>query len=165
MLTLSYLGEAKSLNLDENTLKLLIVRRPVSGIPKGFVHVPHLSPSNELFERTQMWKENKFKDDEIKTLEETGVSPDSKDAWWTLYVRDFTWELNNRKDMIKALNRLKSLLKEGKEVFLFCYCKDTYRCHRSLVGEHMKSLGFEVDFRDKEDEGDNKKSIQMSIFD
>lgn len=162
MLTLSYLGEAKSLNLDKNTLKLLIVRRPVNGIPNGFIHTPQLSPSNELFEKAQLWKANKFNDEDIKYLKERGVSPESKDAWWILYKRDFSLEVNNRKDMIKALERLQILLKEGKKICLFCYCKDVNRCHRGIIGQHIKSLGFEVDFRDKEDK---EKLIQMSIFD
>lgn len=165
MLKLAYLGEAKKLDLNPDILKLLIVRRPVGRIPNGFIHVPQLSPSNELFEKTQLWKANKFKEEEREILKSKDISPLSEDAWWIFYEKEFNRELRSRKDMVEAINTLQERLKEGKSIYLFCYCKDVHSCHRGLVGAYLKSLGIEVDFREIEEEIVTEKNKQISIFD
>lgn len=81
-----------------------------------------------------------------------------KEDWWHLYEDRFVTEIKERKDMVRSLNRLDQLLKEGKVVRLFCYCKHVWFCHRSLIGNEMKSRGHEVDFRPVE------IVEQMSLF-
>ncbi|MDF2880001.1 MAG: hypothetical protein K0R54_558 [Clostridiaceae bacterium] len=146
ILHLAYLGEAKKLNLSENTKKFFIVRKPVGGIPKGFIHVPQLSPSIELFDKTQKWKKNEFNDDEIKELKTNNISLTDKSAWLYFYKTEFYYELNNRPDMVRALNNLMYQLDEAEEIYLFCYCKNLEECHRYLIGQFIQNKGYKVDY-------------------
>ncbi len=134
MLYLAYLGKATKLAINDKVPKLLIVRKPMSGIPKGFIHVPQLSPSTELFNNSRRWKENHFHSDEKILFDEMKVSSQDKDAWWSLYVPAFERELDERSDMKSALQRLEERLSNGEDIYLFCYCKNVDRCHRLLVG-------------------------------
>lgn len=163
MLYLAYLGESRSMEFKENSKKLLIVRKPQGKIPDGFIHVPQLSPSLKLFSKTQLWKKNQFSDKEKMFLEDKEVSWEDSDAWWTLYEGLFMEETKTRPDMVRAIERLKQCLKEGQDIYLFCYCKDVNRCHRTLIGSIIEEAGYEVGFRDK-----TSKSIensQISLFD
>lgn len=146
MLYLGYLGEAKKIDIKDDALKLLIVRRPPKVIPKGFIHTPHLSPSVDLFKATQRWKKGDFTPKEQHWLKKQNIEID-ENAWWELYRVKFNYELENRPDMKKALNRVEELLREGKDIFLFCFCKDTNKCHRLLVGKHIERKGYEVNYR------------------
>lgn len=151
MLYLAYLGESKKIVFHENDLKLLIVRKPVSGIPNGFIHVPQLSPSLPLFEQAQIWKKGVFQKEDTAYLHSIQIAEDDTEAWWFLYEREFNRELVTRPDMVRAIKRLGTQLKDGVNIYAFCYCKNVCRCHRGLLGEHMKKLGFKVDFRKKEE--------------
>lgn len=166
ILYLAYLGESKKIDFDENARKLLIVRRPVNGIPAGFIHVHQLSPSIALFKKTRKdWKQGIFSDDEKEYL----ISLDNlinEKSWWHLYKREFINEMNTRQDMKQALNRLKTLLNKDIPIYLFCYCKDVCRCHRCLIGEYFESNGYQVDFRYKyKEEPLLNPEIQLSLFD
>jgi uncharacterized protein YeaO (DUF488 family) len=136
LLILSYLGEAKKFEL-ENGLNLLVVRNPpidengLIKIPPYFVHVPQLSPSKQLFNDTQSWKKESSE----------------KIEWWHLYEKRFLREMNERLDMVRALDRLDTCLKQDELVRLFCYCKDVCYCHRRFVGTEMQNRGHVVDFR------------------
>ena len=166
MLKLAYLGEAKKLNLPSNTLRFLIVRKPVSGIPVGFIHVPQLSPSLPLFEQTQVWKKGMFTESEKIRLTELGVSTEDPFAYWTLYEESFNQEMVNRPDMVRALQRLGERLNNGEEIYAFCYCKDVCRCHRGLIGRFMEENGFQVDYRKSAVKEKEKVVLnQLSLFD
>lgn len=166
MLYLAYLGESKQLKLEENILKLLIVRKPVSGIPAGFVHVPQLSPSLPLFDQAQSWKKQITRPQDIDYLRSIQKNENDSDAWWFLYANGFKKEMQSRPDMVRAIERLMEQLKQGKDIYVFCYCKDVCRCHRGLLGEGIEAKGFSVDFR-KREVLDNKSSSvqQLSLFD
>lgn len=163
MLYLSYLGEAKKIEFKETDKKLLAVRKPVSGIPKGFIHVPQLSPSLPLFEQTQIWKRGIFKEVDKAFLKSIGQSIEDPTAWWFLYEQAFNKELVARPDMVRAIKRLSIRLTEGEEIYVFCYCKNVCRCHRGLIGTYMKEKGFDVDFRIKK-EVKEKTTEQLSLF-
>lgn len=155
------MGESKKLEIPENTLKLFIVRKPVNGIPKGFIHTPQLSPSLELFEKTQeKFKKNIFNKEEIEYLYSINKLNEEK-SWWYLYERAFKKELNERPDMVKAVSKLKKLLTENKEIYLFCYCKDVQYCHRRIVGEFLEEQGFVVNYRFKEKESDSTEQLEL----
>lgn len=141
-LTLSYLGESKK-QMDKDSIRLLIVRKPPIKIPEGFIHVHQLSPSIELFSQAQEWKQQ-F---------------ECKEDWWGMYEERFLNEMKTRKDLVRALDRLEQRLKEGKNITLYCYCKDVAFCHRRYIGEEMERRGFEVDFRRL------VKQEQLSLFD
>jgi uncharacterized protein YeaO (DUF488 family) len=167
MLHLAYLGESKKIVVDNNTLRFLIVRKPVSGIPEGFIHVPQLSPSLPLFEQTQIWKKGIFKEKDIAYLHSIQKTKTDPEAYWFLYEKEFKKELVTRPDMLRAIKRLEERLNKGVEIYAFCYCKNVCRCHRGLLGEHMQDKGFEVNFRKKEEPLSTftKPLEQLSIFD
>lgn len=147
MLHLAYLGEAKKIDHLDQLKKYLIVRKPVHGIPRGFIHVPELSPSLSLFEQAQLWKQNIFTKEELEKLPNQ-IASSKKEVWWSLYVDRFKKELVERSDMVLALRNLSKELSAGEDVWLFCYCKDVHYCHRGLIGEYGKTLGWMVDFRE-----------------
>ena len=161
MIYLAYLGESKKLEFKENNVKYLIVRKPVSGIPKGFIHLPHLSPSAELLENAQRWKRKEFNNEEKLKLLKQKIDTESNDAWWILYKPIFEKELETRKDVKKGTEIIKSDIQNGIDVYLFCYCKNVDRCHRVLVGEYLEQMGFEVDFRKKKIEEENFCQLNM----
>ncbi|PLS18939.1 hypothetical protein CVD28_00635 [Bacillus sp. M6-12] len=168
MLHLAYLGESKQIIVDSNTLRMLIVRKPVSGIPGGFIHVPQLSPSLQLFDHNRKtWKQGLFTEEDIAYLHSIQQTEDDPEAWWFLYEREFNKELVSRPDMVRAIERLGERLKQGVEIYTFCYCKNVCRCHRGLLGKHMQDRGFEVDFRKKQEPmlPVTKPLEQLSLFD
>lgn len=160
MISLAYLGEDKHLNLDKSVKKLLIVRREPDPFPKGFIYVPQLSPSTDLFNKTQRWKKGNFTKKEMLIISDFN-NIESNDYWWYLYKDAFNLELNCRNDMKLALERLINL-SESEDIYLFCYCKDTCRCHRGLVGEYLVLRNIAVDFRIKKD--NEIKSEQVNLF-
>jgi len=161
MIYLAYLGEAKKLEHGNNSKKYFIVRRPVSGIPKGFIHLPHLSPSAELLENAQRWKRKEFNDEERLKLLKKYIDIESDDAWWVLYEPIFRKELEIRKDVRKGIEIIRKDIQDRRDVYLFCYCKDVDRCHRVLVGEYLEQMGFEVDFRREKIEEENFCQLNM----
>jgi hypothetical protein len=165
MLYLAYLGEAKKLSFNEMDLKLLIVRKPVSGIPEGFIHVPQLSPSLTLFDKAPRWKKGMFQEKEEAYLRSIGITENTLDAWWFLYEKEFKRELEERPDMVRAIERLGKRLEQGEEIYVFCYCKNLCRCHRRLVGEHMQEKGYEVNFRKPQINIKPTPVEQLSLFD
>lgn len=158
MVKLGYLAEARNIDFKDGDLKLLVVRRPVNGVPFGFIHIPQLSPSPSLFDDTKRWKNGEFDEGEKKYLKDMGMET-SPASWWCLYEPRFKKELEGKSQM-KVLERIVEKSKES-DIWLFCYCKDTDRCHRSIVGERLKEMGVRINFRriDKE-EIDN----QMTFF-
>lgn len=134
MIQLSYLGNHQAFDLNDR-LNLLIVRRPPVKIPEHFIHVPQLSPSKELFNQAQVWKR------------EVG----EKEKWFHLYIEKFKVELNERDDLVRAMDKLEQRLKEGKKVRLFCYCKNHEFCHRGIIGNRLIEKGYEVDWCLKEE--------------
>ena len=147
MLHLAYLGEAKKLHIKDDALKLFIVRKPTKIIPQGFIHTPQLSPSIELFNAAMRWKKGDFSPKEESWIRKQNFNKDRDNLWWELYKIKFNIEINKRVDMRKALNRLEEVLKEGKEVYLFCFCKDTCKCHRILIGKYIEERGYKVNYR------------------
>lgn len=144
MLYLGSLSQAKQLPADNNYKKLLAVRRPPDKIPNGFIHVPQLSPSLELFFKTKNWKKGNFKEYELFLLEEKFPDISVEDRWWFLYKEEFMREMHSRPDMIKSIQRLETLLSQGEDLYLFCFCPNAERCHRCLLGQYLKSKGYEV---------------------
>lgn len=163
MIYLAYLGESKKIKYRSNIIKFLIVRKPVNGVPKGFIHFPYLSPSINLLENAQRWKNKIFIEKEKEYLELNNIDLNSSDAWWFLYKPRFKEELKRRNDVKKGINIIQQEIKHGKNVYLFCYCKDLERCHRILVGEYLEEMGMEVDFRKKE-EKNNTNFFQLCMF-
>lgn len=141
-------------------IKFLIVRKPVGKIPEGFIHMPMLSPSLELFNKAHMWKRSKFSKEEELKLRRIGVDIEDTDAWWHLYEPEFINELGAREDVKRALDIISMELKKENDIYLFCYCKELDTCHRVLVGKYLEGKGFSVNYRKPKE-----KSLQLNIFD
>ena len=63
---------------------------------------------------------------------------------WEMYTSLFIIEMQTRDDMKWGLNKVKSLLDEGKNVSIVCFEKDRNVCHRSLICDYFDGLGYEV---------------------
>ena len=61
---------------------------------------------------------------------------------WEWYVKEFQIEMQTRKDMIKAIDRLKEILDDEEDVYLICYEKDCTRCHRNLIAKRLQKEGY-----------------------
>ena len=120
MLYTTYLSKLK--NIPENALKLIITRFPpkylnLNEYPNTYI-VKQLAPSIQLLTH---YKQNNN---------------------WEWYVKEFQLEMQTRKDMIKAINRLKEILDDEEDVYLICYEKDYTKCHRNLIARKLQQEGY-----------------------
>lgn len=105
--------------LPEDTIKLLIARKPIANMDKyGIKHVIGLAPSEPLF--------NDIKGGKIN---------------WGMYVIRYRMEMLK---MMPLLNRVHEHIKQGKNVALICYCKTDKECHRGLLGHYFEEIGYDV---------------------
>lgn len=102
--------------------------RSAKSIPKGFHHVPQLSPPKKLFFQVQKWKKE-------------GLWPDM----WDEYRNQFIAEMETG-ELGEYLGYLEELLNEGCTVQLVCFCPDPSRCHRTIIGDYFLEKGYDVDF-------------------
>lgn len=112
-------------NFENNKSRnnFLIVRNKKFNV-KGAIWFPELSPSMELYLRTL---ENKKTDNN----------------WFEGYKESFIEEMN--KPIFQAnLLVIRDLLDKGQTVTLICYCQDYTKCHRFIIAEYFKLLGYEV---------------------
>lgn len=129
-------------DLHPYAVRLHITRSIKQGIMvgKGFVHVPHLSPSLHLFFQTKdKWKKLKFTEEEKEKLEKGNTG-----TWYDLYEESFIKESTERKDFQKAYKRLKQRLEAGENAVLVCYCENKDKCHRGIVGRLLEEDGYQV---------------------
>lgn len=132
--------DVENLDLDNYDIKLQIVRYTSKGLRKGFVHVPHLSPSEKLFKKTMYsWKKLKFTKEEKEQMAngKTGT-------WFDLYEDEFIKETKMRRDFNIGYNRLKYYLDNGKNIIAVCYCDDKNKCHRSILAKMLIDEGYKV---------------------
>ena len=115
------LHAAKHIQCDE---RWLITR--VEAKIEGILWVPDLAPSQRLFK--------KYLDDWRGTLIED---------YWQQYVEMFQQELK-QKSKLAALRKVWQFSSQGVSVALFCYCQSPEHCHRSLVGDFLRSYGASV---------------------
>lgn len=102
-----------------------IVRSP-KHVPQGFIHVPELSPSWELF--------NKY-------LELKDKGNWNSDTFRVIYRPQFIAEMEKSREALYALNELIAKALDGKSIALVCFCKNASLCHRSIINEMLKSKG------------------------
>ncbi|MFJ8528674.1 DUF488 family protein [Bacillus sp. NPDC094106] len=130
------------LDLSPYSIRLHITRSIKQGIMvgKGFVHVPHLSPSLPLFFQTKdKWKKFKFTDEEKEKL-----SKGNTGTWYDLYEESFIKEAKERKDFQQAYRRLRERLDTEENAILVCYCENKDKCHRGIVGHFLEEDGYQV---------------------
>lgn len=117
MLYTTYISKLSKLPPDDH--KIIITRY----LPRGFkiekypntYHYPQLSPSDELLK--------KYKD---------GCS-------WNEFSKEFYKEIENRPDLSRTINSLVEFYNKHKRtMYLLCYEKDQYSCHRHLLSLYLK---------------------------
>lgn len=138
------ISEIGDLILSSFPKKLLIVRSvgKAQGLidHHGFVHVPQLSPSGQLFNTYYTkWNKGIFTHEEIDIM-----SNGNTHSWWDLYAPKFMEEMETRSDFQACINRTMVLLDQGVNVLMVCFCPEYYRCHRGLVGYYLSKKGYEV---------------------
>ncbi|MGB9846078.1 MAG: DUF488 domain-containing protein [Desulfotomaculales bacterium] len=105
-------------------VRLFVVRQRPRTLPDGWVWVPQMAPSEELFCRYRAWVR-------------TGQWP----AKWPEYERQFKAEMPA---MQRYLNRVEEHLQVGCSVALACYCQDPNYCHRRILGEYFHFKKYQV---------------------
>ena len=127
------IDEALEINLDEFEIKLQITRYTNKAHLSSFIHLPHLSPSKALLNKTNhSWKKCKFTEEEKEKMKNGKTH-----TWWDLYENEFLKEIEMRNDFKRAYERLKERMEEGKNIICVCYCSDMNRCHRKIIGEML----------------------------
>lgn len=59
---------------------------------------------------------------------------------WQTYTKEFIEEMTS--NMNEVLLKLKTLLDKGSDITLICYEKDVTFCHRSIIANYFKQLGY-----------------------
>lgn len=156
-----FISYEKSLEIDLSKfdLKLQIVRYTNKGLLTNFIHVPQLAPSERLFKQTMYkWKKFNLTKYEINFLRKGNTG-----TWFDLYEIAFLKELGKetkniyqdiyflnetkeRKDLIKAYERLKYHLDNGQNIIAICYCENYKKCHRYIIGKELIKEGYNVEF-------------------
>lgn len=120
--------------------KLFAVRKPgnVNYSKYGLIHVPELSPSENLFNVYHgRWKKGIFTNYELSIIDHSG-------DWFDLYKYYFTKEMLIREDMVQNLNRIEELLNNGVNILLVCFCPNRDVCHTKIIGEYFINKEYEV---------------------
>lgn len=95
----------------------LQITRSKRGLREGWIWVPQLAPSEELFRDYLRWR--------------------GQGQWpgrWPEYRERFLAEMQAPEPR-RYLARIRQRLAEGKTIALACFCRDERFCHRSLVAE------------------------------
>lgn len=108
--------------LRSTDLCLFIVRKSGNVKDNRLIHVPNLSPSEALLNKYNNWKHR---------IE--------KAVWWVEYEKLFNEEMK-QPVFVKNIERISQRLKEGRHVYLICYCQQNKYCHRSLVKQKVIEL-------------------------
>ena len=114
----TYLSKMK--DLPEGIVKAIIMRMPPMSIQNiaGAVHVPQLSP------KTEVLKAYKASND------------------FSTFTEKFKEQMYEDPETMEYLNMLMEAL-EHNDVAIICCEKDANVCHRTLIAEYLKSLGYQ----------------------
>ncbi len=96
-------------------IKLQITRSD-RNLQKGWLWVPQLAPSWDLFKKFQSWRQ-------------AGEWP----TMWSDYQEQFLNEMRSSVAQ-QCLDRIVARLQDDKAVAVGCYCTNKY-CHRFIVGQ------------------------------
>lgn len=111
----------KDSGLVKADIKLQVTRSNKNILP-GWIHVPQLSPSWQLFNKVMDWKMQLIWNKK-----------------WDEYKELFLKEMA-RLEPQRYLKHMALRIKEGKTIALACYCPDNEYCHRSLVKEIVERM-------------------------
>lgn len=107
------------------------LQESLDGLGIDYWHLPGLAPTEEMVTR------------QVQVDNESGISRRNRQALSAEFVRDFKSEILSDFDFGNFLNILRQ--KAVERVVLFCLEQKPEACHRSLVAEHLKLKGFEVE--------------------
>lgn len=113
--------ELSNINAD---VRLFVVRQRPRTLPSGWIWVPQMAPSEELFCQYRAW-----------------VRAGQWPAKWPVYEQRFKAEMPA---MRRYLDRVEEHLRAGRAVALACYCQDPAYCHRRIFGEYFQAKGYPV---------------------
>lgn len=119
--------ESKQVN-DTEALKIFGVRF-AKFLPNGWVHFDQMTPSKKLL--------FKFKD-----KEKNGNW--NQDAFDSFYKPNFLKETSCNDLAKEEIKKIAQHLKQGKNVYYACYCKEFSLCHRSIIAEIFERNGYNV---------------------
>lgn len=106
--------------IPKDSAVAIIMRFPTF-IPKdtNIVHIPQLSPKTN-------------------TLQDYKKTND-----WDKFAEEYKEQMYTDPETVAYLNLLMEALDNDNDVYLVCCEKDHTKCHRSLIGEYLQSLGYE----------------------
>lgn len=106
-------------------IKLSVARYNPKWLKKGDIEgtLINLAPSKELL--------NKYKYENLS---------------WDKYTEYYLDQINTYDRNVQAdLHTLTTLLNQGHDVTVYCYEKSNDNCHRHILGEKFRSMGFDVE--------------------
>ena len=109
---------------DKADTKYFIVLHPGKVKLKGFVHMPELAPSQDLWAWTMMHK--------------------NEEGWFSIYTKKFCNDMKNRPGLRDAIDRLEKKARDN-DVLVVCFCPDVNVCHRGLIADELARRGVIVD--------------------
>ena len=112
--------------VPDDSVIINIARKPMRD-SRVSEQIIELAPSKELF---SWYMDNKESED-----------------WFIEYKRRYKKEVQGNERALARMRDIKKLLDSGKDVVLLCYCRDVYKCHRSIVGEAYEYVGIEVIYK------------------
>lgn len=124
----TYFAKLNQLDIKPDAKVLIISRYVKSEMMEAFirdfgaVHTPVLAPSGELLKS--------YKDEDID---------------WSDYVWQYLREICLNATAHKYIERIKSLLDNGIDVYLICYenlSKENSHCHRTILANIISSFGY-----------------------
>ena len=97
----------------------------------------HLSWTKNIIGDNPIWFIDLAPSDELLNKYKSGNKTEEE------YIEIYTKEVlnDNNKDLIK----LKNMLDLGYNVTVHCYCGKDKFCHRYILGDYFKKLGYEVE--------------------
>ena len=114
----TYLSKLKNIDTSNGIVAIIMRFPPVILKDSNTIHVPELSPSGELLFN---YKENKD---------------------FESFTEKFWNEINHNDKAQLAIKQIEQALDNYNDVYLVCCEKDYKNCHRSILGEHFKFLGY-----------------------
>lgn len=102
--------------------------RSAKSVPKGFHHIPELSPPKSLFFQAQRWKKE-------------GSMSDHFEDYRLAFAKHM-----QEGELAEYLDHLEDLLKQDVTVQIVCFCPDPTRCHRTIIGDYFFDKGYDVEF-------------------
>lgn len=108
--------------IRQDNVNVLLITRYGFDFDDAFRYY-NLAPSFELFNKIESFKKE-FGGD-----------------WFSHYSKLFNNELETDEKQF-GINEVKSALESGIDIVLVCYCSDYNKCHRKLVADYFKDLGF-----------------------